>query len=138
MSYDLMVFEPSVAPADHREFMEWYRAQTEWTEAHGYADPQVCSVSLRDWFFAMKARFPAMNGPYASDDVDDAHVTDYSFGRSVIYCAFAWSVAEEAYEAVLKAAQDHRVGFFDVSGPDAEVWMERTGEYKVIYKASAP
>lgn len=30
MSYDLMVFEKTKAPATKKEFMAWYEKQTEW------------------------------------------------------------------------------------------------------------
>lgn len=32
MSYDLMVFEKTKAPATKKEFMAWYEKQTEWGE----------------------------------------------------------------------------------------------------------
>jgi len=50
MSYDLMVFEPSVAPRDRAQFMEWYHQQTQWSEGHGYNDPAVASPALQRWF----------------------------------------------------------------------------------------
>src|SRR5690606_15004282 len=65
--------------------------------------------------------FPPMNGPFASGDHDDSKVTDYSIGRSVIYSAFAWSVAEDAYSKMRELAIKHSVGFFDVSADDGEI-----------------
>ena len=43
-----------------------------------------------------------MDSPDAEveDDDAEAHLTEYSIGHNVIYAAFAWSVAEEAYEKV--------------------------------------
>lgn len=95
MSYDLMVFEASVAPQSREEFMAWYREQTKWAEDHSYQDHAVASESLQAWFKEMVEFFPAMNGPLASDDVDDPKVTDFCIGKDVIYSAFAWSIAEE-------------------------------------------
>ncbi|MNI26015.1 hypothetical protein D3C73_796970 [compost metagenome] len=64
-----------------------------------------------------------MNGPYAlSEDALDAlgeeenKVSDYSIGRDVIYIGFAWSCADDAYQAVRRLSQKHGVGFFDASG----------------------
>lgn len=34
----------------------------------------------------------------------------------MIYVCFSWSLAEEAYDNMLKLALKHDVGFFDVSG----------------------
>ncbi|MGH9353867.1 MAG: hypothetical protein ACRD2G_17180 [Terriglobia bacterium] len=41
MSYDLMVFGPTVAPRERDAFMAWYHVQTAWGEPHGYDDPKV-------------------------------------------------------------------------------------------------
>ncbi|MEM7205791.1 MAG: hypothetical protein AAF628_36390 [Planctomycetota bacterium] len=115
MSYDLMVFDHDAAPRDRPGFMGWYDQQTEWSEDHSYDDPAVCGEPLRAWFLDIIVQFPAMNGPHASGQDDDATVTDYSVGTKVIYAAFAWSQAEAARAAVLRLAERHRVGFFDAS-----------------------
>ena len=115
MSYDLMVFDPRIAPRDREGFLNWYSAQTEWVEEHSYDDPKVTTPALAGWFAEISGGFPPMNGPLASTDCDDLRVTDYSIGRSVIYAAFAWSQAELAFAAVDRLAAKHAVGFFDVS-----------------------
>lgn len=125
MSYDLMVFEKAKAPKAKKEFMDWYEQQTEWGEDHDYQTIGVSSPALRNWFIEIKDTFPPMNGEYApSDDEIEANenlesrLTDYCIGHDVIYAAFAWSQAEEAYELVRNLAQKHGVGFFDVSGDE--------------------
>jgi len=121
MSYDLMVFEPTAAPKERKDFMQWYSQQTEWAEDHSYQDYEVSSDGLQAWFKEMIAYFPPMNGPLASDDVDDPKVTHHCIGKHVIYSAFAWSVAEEAYPKMRELAIKHSVGFFDVSADDGEI-----------------
>ena len=121
MSYDLMVFEASKAPKERKEFMEWYEQQTQWSESHNYLDHAVSSVPLQLWFEEMAKYFPPMNGALASDDVDDPRVTDFSIGKDVIYSAFSWSVAEEAYPKMRELAIKHSVGFFDVSANNGEI-----------------
>lgn len=121
MSYDLMVFEPTVAPKERKEFMEWYDQQAEWAEDHSYQDHAVTTTGLQAWFEEVIEYFPPMNGPLASDDVDDPKVTDHCIGRHVIYSAFAWSEAEEAFPKVRELAIKHSVGFFDVSADDGEI-----------------
>ena len=121
MSYDLMVFEPSVAPRERAAFMEWYQKQTEWSEDHDYNDPAVASPSLKRWFDEMIKHYPPLNGPLASDDVDDPRVTDHCIGRNVIYSAFGWSCAEDAWITMRSLANKHKVGFFDVSSTDCEI-----------------
>ena len=125
MSYDLMVFDASAAPHEQDAFMEWYDAQTQWGEGHSYDSSDVATAELRAWYDDMRRTFPAMNGPDAawSRDLpndsplwDDPHVTDYCIGKHVIYCGFAWSIADEARAAVVRLAEQHKIGFFDASG----------------------
>jgi len=132
MSYDLMVFRKEAAPNDKESFLEWYGNQMEWTEDHSYDDPANTSIELKNWFMEMKESFPAMNGPYASEDIDDPKVTDYSIGRDVIYAAFAWSQAENAYKKMIELAEKHRVGFFDVSGSGNIFIPDENGKLKSL------
>ena len=128
MSYDLMVFEKSKAPTSKKEFILWYEKQVEWSEEHDYKTISVSSPALQNWFMEMKNTFPPMDGEYAPDpdllDEDEnleSHTVDYCIGRDVIYVAFAWSVADEAYKLMRSLAQKHNVGFFDVSMDDGDI-----------------
>lgn len=130
MSYDLMVFEKAKAPTTRKEFMAWYEKQTEWSEEHDYQTISVSSPALQKWFMEMIKKFPPMNGEYAPnlDPLDEneaedleRHMVDYSIGYDVIYAAFSWSVAEEAYELMRSLAQKHGVGFFDVSADEGDI-----------------
>ena len=132
MSYDLMVFRKEAAPKTRAEFMKWYEDQTEWTEEHSYDDPANTSPELRNWFMEMIQIFPAMNGPFASDDDDNPNVSDYSVGKDVIYVAFAWSLAEQAYNKMLELSEKHGVGFFDVSSDNGDIFIPDNGKLKPI------
>jgi hypothetical protein len=138
MSYDLMVFDVAAAPAGREAFMAWYRQQSEWSEEHDYDDPAVSTPALRAWFMELIERFPAMNGPLAPKDEpeDDALLTDYSVGKSVIYAAFAWSKSEAAREAVFSLAAKHGLGFFDASSNHAGVWLPKNGELVLTHSAA--
>lgn len=138
MSYDLAVFDPDVAPLERQEFLAWFDHQTEWNESHGYDDPRVSSPALRQWFLEMITQFPAMNGPYAQADMpdDEASLTDYSVGRSLIYAAFAWSKMEEAYEIMFRLAERHGVGFFNVSSTTSDVWLPNSNGALVLAHSS--
>ncbi len=100
-----MVFESNTAPASHVQFMDWYEQQTQWAEGHSYDDPAVLTAKLRAWFMEIIKSFPPLNGPLSQDDLpeDEASATDYSVGKSVIYCAFAWPKAELAYVALVSS-----------------------------------
>ena len=122
MSYDLLVFEPSVAPSEREAFLEWFDAQAQWSEGHSYDDSKVCSAALQRWFEDMRISFPPMNGPLAaSGDLDDPRVTDHCCGRNVIYSAFASSVGSAAYKRMRELAVLHQVGFFAASESDGEL-----------------
>ncbi len=121
VSYDLMVFDSKVAPTVREEFMDWFAQQVEWGEEHSYQDHNVTTDSLQAWFNEMIEYFPAMNGPLASDDVDDPKITDHCIGKSVIYSAFSWSESEEAFNKMRELAIKHSVGFFDVSSDNGEI-----------------
>ncbi len=130
MSYDLMVFDPDAPPPDRGGFMAWYKKQTEWTEDHGYHNPEVCTPGLRSWFLDMIKQYPPMNGPYATNDDDNPKLTEYSVGKTVVYAAFSWSQAESARQTVFSLAKKHAVGFFDVSAADGGVWLPSSdGKY---------
>ena len=120
MSYDLVVFDPAAAPRERSAFKEWFQKQAEWGEAHNYDDPAVTTPDLRSWYEAIRLTYPNMNGPDAVDDdrIDDS--ADYSIGRHLIYAAFKWSDAEEAYPLVRRLAVEHNVGFYDVSGDEGD------------------
>lgn len=135
VSYDLMVFDPPAAPRELAAFLAWWKQQSAWSESHGYQDPGVTTPQLRAWFQDVAASFPPMNGPLAVDEPDDESATDYSIGRQVIYAAFAWSRAADAYQRVFAAAKKHGVGFFDASGEGGEVWLpDASGELVLAFR----
>lgn len=123
-----MVFDPNVAPRKKAEFLTWYSEQVEWKEGHSYDDPAISAPPLRDWFMEMIRTFPAMNGPHASEDVDDPKMADYSVGTSVIYVGFGWPMADEAHTAMFETAKKHGLGFFNASGSDDEIYFPVNGE----------
>ena len=134
MSYDLMVFAPGAAPKDRNGFMAWYSTVVEWGEDHGYDDPVVCVAPLAAWFHDIRADFPPMNGPLAPvDDFDNPKLTDYSVGRQAIYAAFAWSQMRPARRAMFDLAKRHRLGFFDTSADDGQVWLPTLFGYRLAH-----
>lgn len=79
MSYDLMVFCPEPPLLDRKSFMGWYDRQIEWSEDIDYESVETCkSPALRLWFFEIIQDYPPLNGFYASNDLDNSRVTDYS------------------------------------------------------------
>ena len=137
-----MVFKKDAAPKKRIDFLEWYKKQIEWSEGHSYDNPKNTSLELRSWYLEMKKNFPPMNGPDApiAEEWDkleeqglDSYITDYSIGKEVIYAAFAWSVAEKAYEITCKLAEKYEVGFFDVSSEVGNIFFPDGGKLKMIH-----
>jgi hypothetical protein len=140
MSYDLLVFQPGKAPREREAFLSWWGKTAEWSEDHGYDDPNVSTPQLKAWFLEMIEPYPAMNGPFSSEELpeDDAAVTDYSVGKEAIYAAFAWSKAEAAYTQVFNLAAKHQLGFFDASSDTSAVWLpDGEGSLKLEHQGEA-
>ena len=117
----MVVFNPSVAPRSRAAFLAWFAEQTKWGEDRDYSNPAGTTSALRNWYDAMRAQYPAMNGPDAinDDDLNDC-AGDYNVGTDMIYVTFPWSLAEQIYVTARALAVEHEVGFYDVSGDEGD------------------
>lgn len=122
MSYDLMVFEKSKAPADAAAFLAWYGEQTEWGGDYDCNDISHASPNLQKFFQQIRTIFPPMNGAFAPSDEAlmnepelEERLCDYCIGEDSIYLSLAYSVADRAYDIVRRAAYFAGVGFFSPS-----------------------
>ena len=111
MSFDLMVFDVDKAPKTKTEFLQWYKEVTDWKEGNMYDDITISSPSIQQWYYEMIKTYPPMNGQFSPTNEEleeieglEERMTDYSIGDSFIYMCFAWSVADKAYDAAVKAA----------------------------------
>jgi hypothetical protein len=122
VSYDLMVFDPDLAPAAgevgewYGEVMETNAGSDDFAAAFDPASGQ--SDRLRVFYDAMRPRFPAMNGPDQTEDVDNERVTGYEFYPGFVYMDFRWSASEAAAEAVSALARRHGLGLYDPQGDE--------------------
>lgn len=137
MSYDLMVFDAQVAPRNIKAFQHWYAEQTQWAEDHPYDDPKVCqNPALAAFMQDITQDFPAMNGVLASPEIiqllldteQDAQLTNYSIGKYMVYCCFAWSQAKAAHTQVMQLAARHALGFYNPSSAPNEVFIPQGGQ----------
>jgi hypothetical protein len=138
MSYDLMVFDQEAAPSDRSTFLNWFKEQTNWSTDLDYDDPSGTSPALNAWFFDIINSYPALNGPFRSQDEDIAgeKIGDYSIGKSFVYATFAWSDVEKTYATVFHLAKKHGLGFYDVSSDKGEVWGRASdGSYVCLHSA---
>ena len=123
-----MVFRKEAPPKTRKEFMRWYSNQVESNVDGDYDDPAVTSEELRNWYMEMIETFPPMSGPYMNEDDDSPNVTEYNMRNDSIYMSFAWSVADEALRTVLKLAEKHGVGFFNVSDDKGGILFPENGK----------
>lgn len=139
MSYDLLVFDPKIAPRERAEFIAWYRDLTCWKD-----QSTDLERNLRRFFDHITRAFPEMNpalmppatlwgrlmGHKAKRarvvDVDDPRLTEYTLTRHAIYMAFAWSQSQSARDAVIEGAIAAGVGFFDVSATEGVIAHDRS------------
>lgn len=155
MSYDLLVFDPDIAPRDRDQFMSWYRQLIKWEEPRDYNSIDGTTGNLQAFYDRLRRDYPPMNGPNAYHTethsksegggrtlmerlfgvlkpvsepkpmFNDAFITDYSIAESAIYMAFAWSINAEAYSDVVSAAIATGVGFYDVSAGNGVIIHDR-------------
>lgn len=158
MSYDLLVFDPAVAPRERTEFMIWYEQLVKWEEDRDYNSPVGVTGNLKNFYENMREEFPPMNGPDAYDfdqpsppipepkpkgiplgsntmsssppvAFNEALISDYCIAGNAIYIAFAWSVSDLAYNRVFNTALTTGVGFFNVSANNGEI-LHDPGQFK--------
>lgn len=128
MSFDLMVFDVDKAPKTKTEFLQWYKEVTDWKEGNMYDDITISSPSIQQWYYEMIKTYPPMNGQFSPTDEEleeieglEERMTDYSIGDSFIYMCFAWSVADKAYDAAVKAAFNSGLGVFYLSASEEDM-----------------
>lgn len=120
-----MVFDPASAPRKRAAFLEWYEQQQGGDEEVPPSDdPKSLTPALQSWFAEMIEMFPPLNGPLAKDEnIDNPKTTDYGLARTYVYACFGWSQADEAYKHTVAVAEKHRVGLFNVSSDEGDVWV---------------
>ena len=120
MSFDLFVFERKETIKTSLDVFSYLETFTEYKEEKDYHSLLGCSDRITNWAKKMFEKFPPMNGEdappddlaFASEEAE-AHLTDYSFGKNGVYCAFSYSVSEEAFIYAKSIANDCGVGLYN-------------------------
>ena len=132
MSFDLFVFERKETIKTSLDVFFYLETFTEYKEEKDYHSLLGCSDCITNWAKKMFEKFPPMNGEYAPPDEiayaseeSENHLTDYSLGKHGVYCAFSYSVAEEALEYIKSIADEYKVGFYDIQSNEQRVMVIR-------------
>ena len=137
MSYDVMVFEPSAAPADRAGFLAWYSSVACTGDGKLTNDPATTTPALQAWFRDMIRYFPSTVGPDGSAlmDIEDNKHGEYRFAEPAVFAGFHWESSRHVYRQATKLARTHNVGFFEVSGETAAVWGPTPkGHYALMHR----
>lgn len=119
-----MVFRTEVAPKDKVGFIEWYDAQTEWSESHNYDDPKNSAKELQGWYYEMIKLYPPTSLHDSKTEEENYKFGDYSLGHNMIYASFPWPEADNVNKLAKDLASKHKVGFYDVSGTTSIYFFE--------------
>lgn len=140
MSYDLVAFDPSAAPADRDAFLAWYAEAARLEDGSLACDPAATAPILRAWYRDMIKAFPALLGPDAPAfrERDDERTAEYRFGASAIFASFQWEASRKVQLQALRLARSHGVGLFDACGTTCAVWGPTgKGFYGVVHRSEA-
>ena len=115
MSYDLIVFEAEGAPRELSAFVDWHIANAEAAEESETSLKMPASDRFAAFYDDMVVTYPDMNGPSGEGMDEGERLTGYEFQPKYILMDFRWSVAEDAFFAVMTSAQAHGLGVYDLN-----------------------
>lgn len=93
MSFDLLVFDPRLAPTKDEEFIDWYRSLVRWDQPEDNFDPKTSSPSLQNFFFHLSKTHPSMRW---SDTVADKPTRKEGSLARLIGHLFRWKRQPES------------------------------------------
>ena len=129
--YDLMVFEPEVAPKDYDAFLAWFAEEMACDEGHAYNDSRVTSEKLRAWYRDMLLVFPSGADEFEENspgDYEEDSYSGYSIGRHFIYVIFVPAMTETALRTTFDLATKHGLGLFEPTSVGLKLWWLEAGK----------
>ena len=122
MSFDVMIFDPEIAPFDKEKFRAWCEAETGEKAARSSHTPEVADKdAFRDFYEQIREVFSPFNGP---DDValgtDPSQLRilrtcEYFFRPSSVYMCFRWPAQDFARATCSTFAKALNLGIFLIS-----------------------
>jgi hypothetical protein len=133
-----MVFDPAVAPRERGAFIMWFNSVVRLQEGHMLPDPAIANPVVRAWYQETSRAFPQSLGPTMAHHQEERwaeFLTEYRFAEHAVFARFQWEVSRHAYRKAVKIARTLQVGFFDISGDEAAVWIPfEGGRYGIIHR----
>jgi hypothetical protein len=120
MSYDLMVFDPAAVPLERAGFIAWVRRIVRMGE--GAIIEQAQLPALTEWRNEITLRY-RRNATRFGREAAPLLPAEFKVAATAIYASFDWRLSGALYRDGLRLAQQQQIGFFDVSGDDAAVWI---------------
>jgi hypothetical protein len=122
MSFDVMVFDPDIAPYDKDGFRDWYESETGEKAARSSSTPEVADKdAFRDFYEQMREVFSPFNGPDdvpLPTDVSQIRILrtcEYFFRPHSVYMCFRWPAQDFARAACSTFAKALNLGLFQTS-----------------------
>lgn len=120
MSFDLFIFEKREELKTSLDVYAYLEDFTEYMEKKDYNSLEGCSACICSWAKKMFEKFPPMNEVYGlnleiaeAKEAAEEYLTDYSLGKNGVYCAFSYSVADEALAYIKSLADEYGVGIYN-------------------------
>jgi hypothetical protein len=138
VSYDLIAFDPTEAPADRLEFLDWIQRAFRSTDGNTNADIATLSLGLQAWHREMRERYPHDYDPHAwpPGTYSVSKHASYRFTKHAVSVSVAWDDTGPAFHRAKKAAMACGLGLFEVSGADSAVWMvSKRKRFEIVHSA---
>lgn len=120
MGFNLFIFERRENIKTSIDVDNYMKEFTKYEEEKDYNSLEGCSETIVKFAKKMFEKFPPMNGEHTSSDEltftskdSEAHLADYSLGKYGIFCAFPYSVADEAINYVISFVDEYKVGIYN-------------------------
>lgn len=126
MSFDLILFDNTIAPKEKVQFINWTEEIMSWREDIDYNNPNnLVNPDLKSCFEELITLYPPLNGSLSPSDEEwdnakwcekwENKCTDYSIDKYLIYAAFAWSESNEAERTLKQLSKKYKIGYYGIS-----------------------
>lgn len=120
MNFNLFIFERGENIKTSIDVDNYMKEFTKYEEEKDYNSLEGCSEVIVKFAKKIFEKFPPLNGEHTpSDEIafaskdSEAHLADYSLGKYGIFCAFNYSIADEAINYMVSLADEYKIGVYN-------------------------